>query len=137
MARLDPVEDTPDRASLLSAYRAGRDDERARIQKDPGDTRVRDKRWRDAYERGRRDERARRRGSPLLTLLLLIVAVAGGALIYLAAREGSFSRGGQVVDQTIGHAADQAKPAVGRAGDALENAGRSLKDNSSSGSGQS
>src|SRR5581483_6349679 len=60
MARLDPAEDTPDRASLLSAYRAGRDDERARIQKDPGDTRVRDKRWRDAYERGRRDERARR-----------------------------------------------------------------------------
>ena len=31
MAELDRAEETTDRASLLSAYRAGRDDERVRI----------------------------------------------------------------------------------------------------------
>jgi hypothetical protein len=121
--------EAPDRASLLSAYRAGREDERAERATAPADTA--DKR-RDAYERGRRDERARRRGSPLLTLLVVLIAAAGGALVYLAAREGSFGRGGQVVDHTLSHAADQAKPAVGRAGEAMENAGRSLKQTSGS-----
>jgi len=131
--RADAEVEAPDRASLLSAYRAGREDERAEratVLSDTGD-----KRSRDSYERGRRDERARRRGSPLLTLLVVLIAAAGGALVYLAAREGSFSGGGQVVDHTLSHAADGAKPAVGRAGEALENAGRSLKQ--TSGSGQS
>ncbi|HUZ11233.1 MAG TPA: hypothetical protein VMU93_00080 [Caulobacteraceae bacterium] len=120
--------------NLHSAYRAGRDDERARLAKAPVDTR--DRRWRDVYERGRRDERARRRGAPLLTLLLVLVAAIGGAFIYLAVREGSFARGGQVVDRGLGQAAQQASPAIGSAGQSLENAGRSLKQ-SASGLGQS
>ena|SRR5580658_6334789 len=60
---------------------------------------------RRAYERGRRDERARqtrrRRGFPLITLLLLAVAGAGVTAVYLGVQEGSFARGGQVVDQNI------------------------------------
>ena len=82
----------------------------------------------EAYERGRRDERARHRGSPLLAFLILVIALAGGTIIYLAAREGSFQRGGQVVDSTIGQAAAPAKSAAASAGAALENAGRSLKN---------
>jgi len=82
---------------------------------------------RDAYDRGRRDERARHRGSPLLALIMLVVALAGGTMIYLAAREGSFARGGQVVDQTLGQAAAPAKSVAESAGNALEGAGQSLK----------
>jgi hypothetical protein len=135
MAANDPIEaDTDNRSSMMAAYRAGRDDERTRQGREPADPN--DRRWRDAYERGRRDERARRRGSPLLTLVILIVAAVGVALVYLAAREGSFGRGGQVVDHTLSQATQQVRPAVGRAGNALEKAGRSLKD-SSSGAGQS
>ena len=85
---------------------------------------------RDAYNRGRRDERARRRGPPFAALLV-VVALAGGALFYLAAREGSFSGGGQVVDKTISSAAHSTtnvvQGAANHAGDALENAGQTLK----------
>jgi hypothetical protein len=60
---------------------------------------------RQAYERGRRDERARqtrrRRGFPLITLLLLVIAGAGVTAVYLGVQQGSFARGGQVVDQNI------------------------------------
>src|ERR1700693_970049 len=103
--RVDNGDAVPDRSSLLSAYQAGRNDERVRVEKDPIDTGTGKRRWRDAYPRGRLDERARRRRSPLLSLLILIVAAAGGALVYLAASQGSFSRGGEVVDRAMGHAA--------------------------------
>jgi len=86
------------------------------------------------YERGRRDERARRRGSPLLGFVMLLIAVVGGAMVYLAAREGSFTNGGKVVDHALSEASQPARAAAHNAGDALENAGRSLKQ-SSDGSG--
>ena len=89
---------------------------------------------RQAYDRGRRDERARRprrRGSPLLMLIVLVAAVAGAGAIYLGVHEGSFSRGGQVVDQKLAGVAAPAQQATrnaaDRAGDALENAGQRIK----------
>jgi len=123
------------RPGLFAAFR------RRRAEADPADVRRREDRIahdayeqgrRDAYQRGRRDERARRRGSPLLSLLVLLIALAGGAMVYLAAREGSFAGGGQVVDRAIGHAAAPARSAAGRTGEALEQAGQSLKKESGS-----
>lgn len=92
-----------------------------------------------AYARGRRDERARlqnrvrRRGSPLLTLLVLVIAAMGGTVIYLAVQQGSFTGAGQVLDTTVSHAAAPARSAADNAGNVLENAGQSLKQNAGSG----
>jgi hypothetical protein len=91
------------------------------------DARAEAKAAKDAYERGRRDERTRHRSSPLLGFLVLIVAVIGGGMIYLAAREGSFAGGGQVVDKAVSQAVAPAKSVAGSAGDALENAGQTIK----------
>jgi hypothetical protein len=89
---------------------------------------------REAYDRGRRDERARRprrRGSPFLTLVVLLAAAAGVGAIYLGVHEGSFSRGGEVVDQKLSGVAAPAqqatRSAADRAGDALQNAGQRVK----------
>ena len=112
------------------AYRDGRVDERRRAD---AATRVEAD---DAYARGRRDERTRRRGSPLLTLLLLIVVAIGALLIYLAIRHGSFSNGGAVVDQKLSNAAATVQAplrgAADQAGAALQNAGSHLKQDASS-----
>ena len=89
-----------------------------------------------AYERGRVDERARRRTHPILALIVFIVALIGAGTIYLAAREGSFSGGGQVVDHSIANATRPAEvarqdagTALSHAGDKLQDAGRSLSQN--------
>jgi hypothetical protein len=99
---------------------------------------------RQAYDRGRRDERARRprrHGSPFLTLVVLLAAAAGVGAIYLGVHEGSFGRGGQVVDQKLSGVTQPAQQATrnaaDRAGDALQNAGQRIKqaggDNSTGG----
>ena len=79
---------------------------------------------------GQREARVRRRGHPMLGLLLGLVAVAGAAMLALAAREGSFARGGQVVDQNLSAAAGQAKTAgadaLAHTGQAIQNAGASI-----------
>lgn len=84
---------------------------------------------RDAFEEGvrigRTQERARHRGHLLIKLAVVVIAIAGAAVLALAAREGSFSRGGAVVDQNIAVAADNAK--VGAA-DAAAQAGQAVKD---------
>jgi hypothetical protein len=89
---------------------------------------------RQAYERGRREERAKRpprRGSPLMTTVLLLAAATGVFIIYLGVSQGSFGRGGHMVDQNIDNATATATGAVhnaaDQAGDALVNAGQSLK----------
>jgi len=86
---------------------------------------------RRAYARGRRDERARRRRSPLVTGLLALAAGAGAFVVALSMYEGSFTRGGQVVDQHIAGAADAAsratRQAADKAGDAMRDAGDKLK----------
>jgi hypothetical protein len=125
-------------ASTDAAYQQGKRDARV------GDKAIvheRDAASREAYERGRRDERARqsrrRRGSPVLALLVLVVACVGAFVIYLGVHEGSFQRGGQVVDQNINNttsAATQAtRNAADRTGDALENAGQRIKQSAGSG----
>lgn len=84
-----------------------------------------------AYERGRRDERARRKRHPLLMTLTIVAALAGATVLAVAAREGSFGRGGEVVDHNLAVAADRAEPvvrdAVSGAGQAVENAGREVR----------
>lgn len=95
---------------------------------------------RDAFAAGRRmgqqEARLRRRGHPVLGLLLGVVALAGAAMLALAAHEGSFARGGQVVDQNLNAAAGQAQnagaDAIARTGQAIQNAGASLERKSAS-----
>jgi len=94
---------------------------------------------RDAFaaglREGRIEERKRHRGHPVIGLLLVVVAVAGAAMLALAAHEGSFTRGGQVVDQNLSAAAGQAKTAgadaVAKTGEAIQNAGANLKQQAS------
>ena len=85
-----------------------------------------------AYQRGRQDERIRRRRSPLVTLAIAVVAAVGAGVIGLAAYEGSFSRGGEVVDQKLAVAADQAvvtgRDAASAAGEAARDASQSLRN---------
>lgn len=84
-----------------------------------------------AYERGRRDERARRKRHPLMMTLTVVAALAGATVLAVAAREGSFGRGGEVVDHNLAVAADRAEPvvrdAVTDAGQAVQNAGREMR----------
>lgn len=104
----------------------------------------------EAYERGRADalradatsrERAkveptvvrpRRRGFPLLSLILLILAAIGAAWIYLSITQGSAQQGGAVVDDKINAATAPARHAVDNVrnttGQAVENAGDALKN---------
>jgi hypothetical protein len=88
---------------------------------------------RDAYQRGRRDERLQRRRSPLLTISLVAIAAIGAVVLFYAAREGSFSSGGQVVDAKLSHVTTQVVPgavndAASATGSALQTAGQRLKD---------
>ena len=57
-----------------------------------------------AYQRGRADERKRHRSHPVLATLLLLAAVLGVGSLYLAAREGSFSDAGKLVDHKLASA---------------------------------
>ena len=99
---------------------------------------------RDAFaeglRQGRRDERKRRHGHPILKLVVVLVALAGAAMLAVAAKEGSFSRGGQVVDQNLAVAADQAKTAgagaVTQTGQAIQTAGTTIQQKASDVTGQ-
>jgi hypothetical protein len=94
---------------------------------------------RDAFDEGVRQgrlvERRRHHSHPLLKLALVLVAVAGAAVVALAAHEGSFSRGGAVVDQNISVAADNAKQAsaqaAAQAGQAVKDAGEKIQQTAS------
>ena len=70
-------------------------------------------------------------------MLVLVIAIAGGAVLFLAAREGSFSAGGQVIDRSVSSAADTVQQpvrnAADRAGSALQNAGQDLKQTAGNG----
>ncbi len=80
---------------------------------------------REAYERGRRDERASRRRHPVFMTFLFVAAFCGVVLVALAAVNGSFSRGGDVADQSLQMAVNKAEPQVR---DAASQAGQSLRD---------
>lgn len=64
---------------------------------------------REAYERGRRDERASRRRHPVGMTLTFVAAAVGVVLLVLAAVNGSFSRGGGVVDDNLAVAMNRAQ----------------------------
>lgn len=89
---------------------------------------------RDAFAAGKREGRreARHRGHPVLGLLVAVVAVIGAAMLALAVHEGSFTKGGEVVDQNITAAAGQAQnagaDAISKTGQAIQNAGASLHE---------
>lgn len=84
---------------------------------------------------GYREERGRHRGHPLIGLLVALVAVAGAAMLALAVHEGSFTKGGQVVDQNLAAAAGQAQSAgagaLNKTGQAIQNAGATLQQQAS------
>jgi len=125
-----------DEPAAEDVYEKGRVDERRRLRNevDPREDRAR---LDEAYERGRRDARAQRRRSPLLSFLVLLLVVIGGALVYLAIRNGSFSSGGAVVDRNIGAVTQTARApiegAADKAGNALQNAGEDIKQRAGSG----
>ena len=72
----------------------------------------------------------RRRGSPLLTLIIAAVVVFGAVMLYLAATNGSFSSGGAVVDHDISTAGTPLRNAESQTGAALRQAGRNLQRDS-------
>jgi hypothetical protein len=130
-----PLDDAA-QARRDAAYEKGRADGRANVD-ERGLISEHDVAVRRAYDRGRRDERARhprRRGSPVLTTMLFLAACAGAFVLYLGVSQGSFTGGGQTIDQNLANAKDQAAQAgrnvAGRTGDALENAGQKLKQQS-------
>ncbi len=94
---------------------------------------------RDAFaeglRQGRREERKRHHGHPILKLVVVLIALAGAAMLAVAAKEGSFSRGGQVVDQNLAVAADKAKvagaDAVTQTGQAIQTAGSQIQQKTS------
>ncbi len=124
-----------DGSDQLDAYKEGRRDEHARLGDTARPTADRSA-LNEAYERGRRDGRARGRGSPLLGFLVLIIAVIGGIIIYLAIRNGSFTSAGAKVDQSISSTAQEVQApirgAADKTGNALQNAGQTLKDRADS-----
>jgi len=119
----------------VQAYRAGRADEHQHIEHDVA-ARPTKAELDAAYERGRIDERKRHRGSPLIAFVVLIVALVGGGMLYLAARDGSFRAAGAAVDNTVSTSVDKAKApittAADKTGDALQAAGQNLKKDAGS-----
>ncbi len=99
----------------------------------PVDPRAVERAYEDGLAEGRRLER-RRRSHPVRNLMIGLVALAGGAMLGVAAWYGSFGKGGEVVDQKLAVAADRAEPtlraAVDEAGQALSGAGRELQPDS-------
>jgi hypothetical protein len=131
----DATVDTVDAAPANAGYVQGQRDAHAA---DRAVLNERSSVVRHAYDRGRRDERARarprRHGFGLFGLVVLVAAVIGAGAIYLGVSQGSFTRGGQVVDQKITTAEQPARNAADKAGDALENAGQRIKQQAGSGS---
>ena len=94
----------------------------------------------EGVRRGRTEEKARRHGHPFIALVVALIAVAGVAILALAVKEGSFSRGGQIVDQQLSTVADKAQTAGQTAavqtGQALKNAGDTIEQKASNASGK-
>lgn len=94
-----------------------------------------DREVREAYDKGRRDEKASRRSHPFLAMAGWILAAVGAVVLAISAYNGSFSRGGQVVDQNLAVAADRATPVVqdaaNQAGAAVDSAGHRIANQAS------
>jgi hypothetical protein len=87
---------------------------------------------REAYRRGRLDEKAKRKRHPVsMSIGIALAAVGAIALAVAIVNGGSFTRGGQVMDQNIQSAAQQAQPVAQRAASdasqAVSHAGSDLR----------
>ena len=85
------------------------------VVRDEGEVRERtlgDKDLRDAYDRGRADEAVRHKRNWLMTIFGTLLALVGLIVLILAALNGSFARGGAVIDRQLSIAVDQAEPAA-------------------------
>ena len=84
-----------------------------------------------AYQRGLRDGVRAKRNNPILTILVLILAIFGVVVGVFAIMEGSFQGGGARVDRTLGVAAVEARDSGGElaqdAGQALQTAGAEVE----------
>jgi hypothetical protein len=90
-----------DPATPLGAYKEGRKDERLRTEGGPPDPRRAKAELNDAVGRGRREERLRGRTSPLVMLVLVVLAAIGALTSVLAVRYGSFAAAGEAVDAVL------------------------------------
>jgi hypothetical protein len=134
--RTEPAATVVDPAAA-EGYREGRVDERRRLDAEgaaaPGISAPTKSELNSAYERGRDGERARRgrRGSPVLSLIVLLAVVVAAGFIFLAVRHGSFSNGGAVIDHDLDTAAHTVNAPIKNAavttGEALQRAGEKLK----------
>ena len=86
---------------------------------------------REAYDQGRLEERKRHRSSPMLTLLLVLVAAVGAVTLYYSFRQGSFMGGGAAIDTKIAQVSSNAAPtlqtAAAKAGALAQTAGQKLQ----------
>ena len=85
---------------------------------------------RAAYNRGRVDERRSRRSHPIIALAVVVLALIGAWMLFLAAKEGSFSSAGQVADRNLSTVAEEAGPALRETGEQVKEAGGAIKDKS-------
>jgi len=105
-------------------------DSEGRVVRDDADVRdsvtITDKELRDAYDRGRRDEAARHHRNWLWIIVEALLALVGVIVLVLAALNGSFERGGRVIDEQLSIARVEAAPtipnAAADAGTAIQNA---------------
>ena len=105
-------------------------DSEGRVIRDDADVRdsvtITDKELRDAYDRGRRDEASRHHRNWLWVIVEALLAVVGVIVLVLAALNGSFERGGRVIDEQLSIARVEAGPtlrnAASDAGTAIQNA---------------
>ena len=108
-------------------------DSEGRIVRDDADVRetvaLTDKDLRDAYDRGRRDEAVRHKRNWLWTIVEALLALVGVVVLALAALNGSFERGGRVLDEQLWSARTQATPAIQNAASSATDAVRDARDN--------
>lgn len=108
-------------------------DSEGRVIRDDADVRdsvaVTDKELRDAYERGRRDEASRHHRNWLWVIVEALLAVAGVIVLVLAALNGSFERGGRVIDEQLSIARVEAGPTIRNAASNANNAIQNARDN--------
>lgn len=84
-----------------------------------------------AYERGLREGVRTRRNNPVLTLIVVLLALLGLVTAMLAIVSGGFSEGGARLDGLFGQAADEAREvgtaAQDAAGETAQDAGAALQ----------
>src|SRR5512146_1171240 len=109
-------------------------DSEGRVIRDDADVRdsvtITDKELRDAYDRGRRDEASRHHRNWLWVIVEALLAVVGVIILVLAALNGSFERGGRVIDEQLSIARVEAGPTIRNAASDAGTAIQNARDNS-------